>query len=96
MAARPDSFVAHNGMRNTVGFLPKKNAARQGLNYLTVPSATMIRRTFLSTTALWSALSAAETLAPTAAYQPKKAVMKFGCQSAPATDSGCNPSSGTA
>jgi mannonate dehydratase len=46
----------------------------------------MNRRTFLSTTALGTALSAAESIAPTAAYQPKKAIMKLGCQSAPATD----------
>src|SRR5262245_23933508 len=52
----------------------------------------MNRRNFISTSAIGAALSAAQTSAkaattgPAADYQPKKAVMKLGCQSAPATD----------
>src|SRR5258707_11806338 len=46
----------------------------------------MNRRNFLSTSAVGAALSAAKGAAPTVEYQPKKPVMKLGCQSAPATD----------
>jgi mannonate dehydratase len=47
----------------------------------------MNRRNFISTSALGAALSATQSSpAATGDYQPKKAVMKLGCQSAPATD----------
>src|SRR3954449_939860 len=48
----------------------------------------MNRRNFLSTSAIGAALSAAQngSAAPTGDYQPKKAVMKLGCQSTPTTE----------
>ena len=48
----------------------------------------MNRRNFLSTTAIGAAFSAAQSspAAPTGDYQPKKAVMKLGCQSTPTTE----------
>src|SRR6478609_4499998 len=48
----------------------------------------MNRRNFLSTTAIGAGLSAAQSslAAPTGDYQPKKAVMKLGCQSTPTTE----------
>ena len=48
----------------------------------------MNRRNFLSTTAIGAGLSAAQSslAEPTGDYQPKKAVMKLGCQSTPTTE----------
>src|SRR5258705_11370600 len=48
----------------------------------------MNRRNFLSTTAIGAGLSAAQssTTATTSDYQPKRAVMKLGCQSTPTSE----------